>query len=422
MTAEHVLSSDAVADPPWRQADLKVNGVQIEWGESVVLHQGAENTVTVEVSDEIATEIGLRLIDDEKLIDGVEPDEEWSSPEGRKFTWKIKTATGRSGRITLILISRQVNVPWVIPCWVMSKSLEDYFIAKIDGEDIPAFGLTFLSGKPRTLTLAAKSGSPIEGKPIWLKWISGEWLPPEAFEVNPGWGVPQTEYKWIINARLGGNGTFTLALQTSGVPKSYTLGPWRVESETQYKILINRQEHDPTAPIYPVRDQPMDITLIPKTPSQSYVSLQLKEYFGSSGSIPPAETPVMVDTDGHTWKFTLYGSDKIFMLGFTTRPKIELNMFPGYHDKTLISLSSIVKSQAPEDPDLWVLLVKALRSPVNAGTGVRVGWRRNGVLVADRYTLYDGYSALRVKKSEAGQYSAELYERAEPYGLKYINV
>jgi hypothetical protein len=219
-TIEHGFAIRVYADSPWKQADLKVNGVPVTWRSPVLLRRGQANEVTVKVEPAIAKTLRLALINEEGLnIVAVPADTVWQEPDtvSGEFKWTLTSNEQKSGRVKFVIYSQEVVQPWEHDGRVLSDNLADEAIILIGGVEIPPEGRVFIRGEAQTLTVVAKPGSPLGRLPLKLRWIKGEGLQAEEFNCEPALDTYTPDHSWSITGPADKSGTFQFELVGEGM-------------------------------------------------------------------------------------------------------------------------------------------------------------------------------------------------------------
>jgi hypothetical protein len=207
------LNVASAATSPWEQATLSINGRKVEWGAELVLLRGQENVVTVEAPPEIAKELELGLPNDGGLNIGASPNfDVWVAPVNGQFDWKITPDAGKSGRITLVFLSREVDLPWEHRSLVISSNLADEADVKIDDKDPSGAGTAFLRTNRRNIKLVPKPNSPLAGLAFIMRHEVLSKLLPGAVESVPAIGAETSNLEWDVGCIAAGDGAFRLEL------------------------------------------------------------------------------------------------------------------------------------------------------------------------------------------------------------------
>ncbi|PNB73233.1 hypothetical protein C1X64_15540 [Pseudomonas sp. GW456-E7] len=214
MTAE--LKAATVARSSWEQAALLINGKKVERGAKVVLLRGQENIVTVEASLEIAREMNLDLVNGGDLnIVALPKVGDWVLPDSGTFKWKITPAPGKSGPVTLVFYSREMDVGWGHQSVVISSNLADEVTVYFDGIELPSGGVNLVGGKTKKVALTCKNGNLLDGIPLALDWAPGRGLEPEDLVSEPPLREFSGGHEWTITGAEK-EGTFRLKFFNEG--------------------------------------------------------------------------------------------------------------------------------------------------------------------------------------------------------------
>jgi len=214
MTAK--LKAATVIPSSWDQATLLINGNKVERGAKVVLRRGQDNIVTVEASPAIAKKLNLGLVNVDHLnIVAFPKVGEWVDPDSGKFKWTITPDVLKSGRITLVFFSREVNVPWVHQSVVVSSNLAAEATVYFDGIEMPESGVNLFGGETKKITLVDKNGNLLDGIPLALDWVPGQGLEYKDLVSEPPLREFSTGHEWAITGAEK-EGTFRLKIFNEG--------------------------------------------------------------------------------------------------------------------------------------------------------------------------------------------------------------
>jgi hypothetical protein len=224
------------ADSPWKEAKLFVNDREIAWGEPVALFRGEESEVRVEVPSSIGGELNLGLVNDDGLTVGADPAfNDWVPGSDGKFTWALTPEAGKSGRVQLVVLSREVDEFWTLPCWVISSSLADevdeVVVAAYDPQRPPSANDIFFRDEPRYVTVSYKKDSPLRGYPLQLIATPLTGVVPSNLSPNPS--QPTTVHAWWMTANAN-SGTFSLELTGAGMSGGIALPAFKAMSRYLY--------------------------------------------------------------------------------------------------------------------------------------------------------------------------------------------
>ncbi|PVZ53827.1 hypothetical protein C9422_27265, partial [Pseudomonas sp. B1(2018)] len=268
MTTEQKAA--ATVKSPWKQATLLINGKKVEWGAEPVLLRGQVNDVTVEAPPEVAKALNLELPQNGGLNIVASPDfGNWVDPDNRKFEWKIKPDDGKSGLITLVFYSRDVEEGWYHRSLVISSNLADEVEVKIGGESVPAGGSVFFRGQAKDVELIPKSGSPIAGYPIALRRTATSPLLPTDLSSAPVFDDYQTTHKWSVTGTNNKSGIFQLQLTARGMSTPINVIANKLLSSNladEVEVRIGGQSVPAGGSVF-FRGQAKDVELVPKSGS-----------------------------------------------------------------------------------------------------------------------------------------------------------
>ena len=233
------LKSNAGAENPWKRAVLQVKRKVIAWGDNFAIAHGEAVDVFVEVAQEVASEIAMRLVTSDGLVIGIYPDSSWISRENGLFRWVLSPAINISGSFKIIVFSREVNEVWEIDGWVALP--EQKYTLLING--VPADPLARdiyvtrdeemeVKLVPYNLPELAVSMSP-------FSYSSGEWecdpLPETPVLVGESGGV------WEMKLS-GSDETIVLKFNTV-IPVGYRLVPGFHDTSTTLTAISKSPHH-----------------------------------------------------------------------------------------------------------------------------------------------------------------------------------
>ncbi|MBD9586297.1 hypothetical protein IB254_04410 [Pseudomonas sp. PDM03] len=283
----------------WDEARLFINGQEYRQGEAFFLLRGQPNQVTIEVSSDIAQQVRVELAEDNDLNPVASPVfGEWVHPVDGKFSWTITPDDGDSGHLTLVFISREVNLPWELSCRVMATDLSDEVDSvRVDGVAYPDDVVLFRD-EPRTITLIYKPGSPVQDWPLELKATLLSGLKEGDLVVTL-----VGPHRWTITAS-NNSGTFKLDLTGTGFTSGISVPVSKVLSRNladEARVQIDGQDAE-SGMVY-FRGGVHTLTLVP-TAGSPIAGYMIGLWLGRSPLVtcdPPAET----FTGVHSWKITL---------------------------------------------------------------------------------------------------------------------
>jgi hypothetical protein len=228
---------------PWKQARLFINSKEVQWGAPIGLLRGQANTVRVQVPPVLGKALSLGLVNDDGLTVGAEPAfNEWVSGIDEQFTWTIAPDAGKSGRIQLVVFSREVDEFWDLACWVISSDLaQEVDKIMVDGVASPPANILFFRNEPKTVTVTYAPGSPLPGYPLELKATPLSGLQDNDLAVTL---ITEKPHTWAVNAS-NNSGTFKLELNAAGGTTGIMLPASKVISRNlndEVKILLDGDE------------------------------------------------------------------------------------------------------------------------------------------------------------------------------------
>ncbi|WP_460156566.1 hypothetical protein [Pseudomonas sp. S2_H10] len=295
-------------ESPWEQASLFINGERVAWNSpSVVLFRGQPNEVRIEAPFLQEKEISLGLMNPDGLsIEAAPAFEGWVPVPDGTTTWVVTPAGNKSGRITLKLSSKETVQAWEVPCAVLSLNLADEADVHIDGAAVPPGGNWFIRNKPQTVTLTAKSGSPLAGLPVSLSCAVKTGLDVGNVVSAPVFGSLQTTYSWAVTGTTK-SGTFQLALTGRGMTAPISVAISKLMSNNlahEADVKVDGKDISNIEIPY-VRNSKRTITVVPKldSPLAGY-PLSLKWIRGAN--IMPGdltfEPPLNMESTFFSWQ------------------------------------------------------------------------------------------------------------------------
>jgi len=235
------LKVAAAASSPWKQATLSINGKKVQWGAKLVLLLGQENVVTLEAPPAIARALNLGLVNGGDLNIVASPKVgDWVSPVLGKFEWKITSDASKSGRVTLVFFSREVEVPWVHQSAVISSDLAEEVTVLLNGNAMPSRGANFITGQPNRLTLDYKNGDLLVGAPLAIDVEPLSGAVPSDFTCVPELRELSTKHEWTLTGKQLQSGIFKLKLYSEGEGASLSTPANRLSREVfRFLDLLN---------------------------------------------------------------------------------------------------------------------------------------------------------------------------------------
>jgi hypothetical protein len=224
-------------------------------------------------------------------------------------SWQITGSATKSGTFQLKLVGPGgVTLGQLAVCMLLSRNLEDDVTVKLDGAVIPAEGKVFIRGKPRTLTLEPKAGSPVANLLMSLRWGSGTGLVEGDFQCVPALGEATTSHSWRITGPTNKSGTFHF---TVAGPSGATLITLAISTVLSANL---REEADllfagnpiPAQGVVLLRGQPGTFSLVPKASSPIAGKPLAMKYGG--GTLPVSDVTCQPafgqPTTVYEWTFT----------------------------------------------------------------------------------------------------------------------
>ena len=202
------LLSNNLAD----EADVKIGGFAVPTGGNWFIRDKAQTVSLVPKSG--SPMAGLRVKLTCAIKSGLDVANVVSAPafgtELTTYSWAV-TGHTKSGTFQLALTGNGMTTPInVAISKLISNNLSDEAVLYVDGNLPPAGDVELQrGGAPRTISLRAKSNSPIAGYPLMLIFNRGEILPDDVSS-TPQLGQVTTSHSWIVGAKSR-SGRFELA-------------------------------------------------------------------------------------------------------------------------------------------------------------------------------------------------------------------
>jgi hypothetical protein len=202
---------------PWKDAQVYINDVRVAKDAPILLLRGRPNRVRLVVPDLVGGTISLEALDKEGLNLQANPTfGSWVLLDD-DAEWELNQADAKSGHLTLVVLSRDVNSTLELACWVMSENLEDEVDQVLVEGSVPAGGILFFRDQPQTITVTYKPLSPLYDYPVQLLGAPLTGVTPDNLVVTST-GVHQ----WSVHAHTN-SGTFRLALEGLDMTGTITL-------------------------------------------------------------------------------------------------------------------------------------------------------------------------------------------------------
>ena len=224
-------------------------------------------------------------------------------------SWQITGSATKSGTFQLKLVGPGgATLGQLAVCMLLSRNLEDDVTVKLDGAVIPAEGKVFIRGKPRTLALEPKAGSPVADLLMSLRWGSGTGLVAGDFQCVPALDQATKPHSWRITAPATKSGTFHF---TVAGPSGVTLTTLALSTVLSTNL---RDEADllfagkplPAQGVALLRGQPGTFSLVPKATSPIAGKPLAMKHAG--GTLPVSDVtcqpPFGQSTTQYQWTFT----------------------------------------------------------------------------------------------------------------------
>ncbi len=224
-------------------------------------------------------------------------------------SWQMTGSATKSGTFQLKLVGPGgVTLTQLAVCMLLSHNLEDDVTVKLDGAVIPAEGKVFIRGKPRTLTLEPKAGSPVANLLMSLLWGNGTGLVEGDFQCVPALGQATASHSWGITAPVTKSGTFHF---TVAGPSGVTLITLALSTVLSANLrdeadLLFAGKPVPAQGVVLLRGQPGTFSLVPKANSPIAGKPLAMKYAG--GTLPVSDVtcqpPFGESTTQYQWAFT----------------------------------------------------------------------------------------------------------------------
>jgi hypothetical protein len=224
-------------------------------------------------------------------------------------SWQITGSATKSGTFQLKLVGPGEVTLWQLAgCMLLSHNLEDDVTVKLDGAVIPAEGKVFIRGKPRTLTLEPKAGSPAANLLMSLRWGGGSGLVEGDFKCVPALGQAIKPHSWNITGPATKSGTFHF---TVAGPSGVTLITLALSTVLSANLrdeadLLFAGQPLPAQGVVLLRGQSGTFSLVPKATSPIAGKPLAMKHAG--GSLPVSDVtcqpPFGQSTTQYQWAFT----------------------------------------------------------------------------------------------------------------------
>lgn len=319
-TNAETAERSVLTENPWKQAKLFVNGKNVYWDEEIVLRRGQANTVELEALPPIVSTLKMELVNDDGLAVGTSPAfGSWVPLTDGKVKWTVTPEQGKSGRVTLVIFSREVVQVCERPSLVLSTHLADEVDkVLVEGAAYPVDGIVLFRDEPQTITLTFKPGSPLQNFPLRLIPTVLTGLPPHSLVVTSDgpqeWTVKATNYSGTFQLDLEAMSAITgLKLPVSMVLSSNLAEEAKVEIDG---VTVSHMT------IWFQREKPRTIKLVPNANSPlAGLPVTLKCAIESGLDDDNVVSAPRFDLPQRTYTWTVTGRTKsgIFELGLHGR-------------------------------------------------------------------------------------------------------
>ena len=273
-------NSLATQDSPWKDASFFINGEPVQWNSpGVGLRRGQPNDFKVNAPGLNGTQVSLGLVNDEGLVIEAKPAfDAWVSIVDDEASWTL-TPADQSGRVKLVLISRQVPEFMEFPCWVLSSNLADEVDATMGNSvvPIPEANKVFWPSLGIQLNLRAKPGSPIAGFPLELKVEVKSPGLSDPVTSRPPVMTLNTSHRWEVSGVAGSEAaTFDLVLSGQGMtPLKVTDCTMHSSNLLDYATITMDGEPIPVGGVQFHGGEPRKLQVVPKPGSPPLPTMYL---------------------------------------------------------------------------------------------------------------------------------------------------
>jgi len=260
---EHTYKITIYEENPWKSVKVKVDDVPHLWGSPLVLNYEKTSIVTLEAEPEIARKLMAELVDVVNASIDISP-KDWQDPVGGVFQITMTPQAARGGWFTLVFLSREVKLPFLIDGRVTSRDLANEADLEINGKRVSFEGNVFFRDLPYNIKLVPKVGSAIANLPATLTYKITSGLVDVKLDSRPDFGEENKDQNWDISGS-GSSGLFELILSCWGVQKSIVLTDSLMISSSineEGDIKLDKNESD----IF-LRGEKRTLSLIPKPES-----------------------------------------------------------------------------------------------------------------------------------------------------------
>jgi len=202
------------------EVEVRIDGKPVTSGVNFFF-RGRPGVITLVSKESSSVTVGLEVTLTRVITSGLDEADLVSSPGFGVSTpdhrWSV-TGSNKSGTFQLIFTCQGIAVPLTLALnALLSADLNNEADVRIGGLEIPAEGQIFFRSEAQTLTVVAKSGSPLGRLPLKLRWIKGEGLRAEEFNCEPALDTYAADHSWSITGPADKSGTFQFELVGEGM-------------------------------------------------------------------------------------------------------------------------------------------------------------------------------------------------------------
>jgi hypothetical protein len=136
---------------------------------------------------------------------------------GPNWSWQL-TGYNSSGTFEISVVGEGMSIPVKIAVSkLLSNNLADEAAVKIDCIYVSNNEVPYLKSSKRVITLTPKSGSPLGGTFVSLRWIRGSGIVVQDLSVTPNLNIDTATYNWEVSSPSERHGTFELGFAIAGL-------------------------------------------------------------------------------------------------------------------------------------------------------------------------------------------------------------
>lgn len=212
------------ATDSWEQSRLFINDKEVPPGEQIILNRGQPTILEVRDVPGSIKAISLNVVADGGVEIGASPElGEWVETGEGKSAWTINSGGEKSGRVSLVFLSREVDQPWEWACSVMSDQLTDELSISLGGSELPSGQVGYPARAVTSrLLLQPRAGSPVAGLKAVVNWG----VPPTGLDVTLA-PLPGSAHEllaggttWDLTSGNTKDGKFSLRVHLDDAPLS----------------------------------------------------------------------------------------------------------------------------------------------------------------------------------------------------------